>query len=148
MSIRKLLLFVLLSCCFSVGQITGSQISPCFQSDTQWCRPRDFPLRLLDAERKSMNARTAAVLLLSIGFAGTIVAQTSTPNSTQTATKLYDNFNKTFVDTSKWATQGLCGPPPWSAFARSNTASSVCGLAPTALLPRTQARSLAPRAST
>jgi hypothetical protein len=24
---------------------------------------------------------------------------------------LYDNFNKPFIDTSKWATQGLCGPP-------------------------------------
>lgn len=58
-----------------------------------------------------MNARSAAFLLLSIGLGGTVFAQTTTSTSTQTATKLYDNFNKPFIDTSKWSAPQQCGSP-------------------------------------
>ncbi|HEY3617090.1 MAG TPA: hypothetical protein VGK96_09780 [Candidatus Sulfotelmatobacter sp.] len=53
---------------------------------------------------------SAAILILCASLAALAPAQTVTSKSAP-AKKLYDNFNKPFIGTSKWSAQWQCGSP-------------------------------------
>src|SRR5579864_313066 len=58
-----------------------------------------------------MKTKYAAALVSWLLLAGIVAAQTSTSRATGTAGSLYDNFNQTFIDPSKWSAIWQCGSP-------------------------------------